>query len=76
MVNFAEMDAKVTLFEQLEDQGGPVVLINKFNVDPGDVDSLIQAWMLMPSAASSWNIFAAMPACERIPRPTIEIFTT
>ena len=44
MVNFAEMDAKVTLFEQLEDQGGPVILINKFNVDPGDVDSLIQAW--------------------------------
>ena len=44
MVNFAEMDAKVTLFEQLEEPGGPVVLINKFNVDPGDVDQLIKAW--------------------------------
>jgi len=44
MVNFAEMDDKVTLFEQLEDQGGPVVLINKFNVDTGDVDQLIKAW--------------------------------
>ncbi|MFM9887825.1 MAG: antibiotic biosynthesis monooxygenase family protein [Burkholderiales bacterium] len=44
MVKFAEMDDKVTLFAQLEDQGGPVVLINKFNVDPGEVDQLIQAW--------------------------------
>lgn len=44
MVKFAEMDDKVTLFAQLEDQGGPVVLINKFNVDPGEVDRLIQAW--------------------------------
>lgn len=44
MVKFAEMDEKVTLFAQLEDQGGPVVLINKFNVAAGDVDQLIQAW--------------------------------
>jgi len=44
MVKFAEMDDKVTLFAQLEDQGGPVVLINKFNVDPGEVDQLIRAW--------------------------------
>ena len=44
MVKFAEMDEGVTLFEQLEDQGGPVVLINKFNIAPGDVDQLIQAW--------------------------------
>jgi heme-degrading monooxygenase HmoA len=44
MVKFAEMDDKVTLFAQLEEQGGPVVLINKFNVDPGEVDQLIQAW--------------------------------
>ena len=44
MVKFAEMDEKVTLFAQLEDQGGPVVLVNKFNVDSGEVDQLIQAW--------------------------------
>jgi heme-degrading monooxygenase HmoA len=44
MVKFAEMDDKVTLFAQMEDGGGPVVLINKFNVDPGEVDQLIQAW--------------------------------
>lgn len=44
MPKFAEMDEKVTLFAQMEDQGGPVVLINKFNVDPGDVDQLVKAW--------------------------------
>ena len=44
MVQFAEMDEVVTLFAQLEDQGGPVVLINKFNVDAGEVDQLIKAW--------------------------------
>jgi heme-degrading monooxygenase HmoA len=44
MVKFAEMDDKVTLYAQLEDQGGPVVLINKFNVNPGEVDQLIRAW--------------------------------
>ena len=44
MVQFAEMDSKITLFEQMEDPGGPVVLINKFNVGPGDVDNLLKAW--------------------------------
>lgn len=44
MVRFSEMDAQVTLFAQMEDPGGAVVLINKFTVDPGDVDALIAAW--------------------------------
>lgn len=44
MPKFAEMDEKVTLFAQMEDRGGPVVLINKFTVDPGDVDQLVKAW--------------------------------
>ena len=44
MVQFVEMDAAVTLMAQLEDTGGPVVLINRFNVDPGQVDDLIAAW--------------------------------
>ena len=39
--------------------------------------SLVEiAWMLIPSSAKRRNIFAATPACERIPSPTIEIFTT
>ena len=33
--------------------------------------SLVEiSWMLMLSAASSWNIVFAMPACERMPTPT------
>jgi heme-degrading monooxygenase HmoA len=44
MVQFAEMDEKVTLFEQMEDRGGPVVLINRFNVRPDEADKLVAAW--------------------------------
>ena len=29
-------------------------------------------WMLMPSSARVRNICAAMPACERMPMPTID----
>ena len=29
-------------------------------------------WMLMPSSASVRNMRAAMPACERMPMPTID----
>jgi heme-degrading monooxygenase HmoA len=44
MLQFVEMDAQVTLFEQMEDQGGPVVLINKFTVSADEADQLIAAW--------------------------------
>src|SRR6185295_1570918 len=33
-------------------------------------------WMLMPSPASTSNMRAAMPACVRIPTPTIDTFAT
>ena len=44
MVKFAEMDQTVTLAFQLEDEGGPVVLINTFIVPPEDADALLEAW--------------------------------
>lgn len=44
MAKLVEMDAKVTLFSQMEESGGPVILINKFNVDPSEVDQLLKAW--------------------------------
>jgi quinol monooxygenase YgiN len=44
MVKFVEMDETVTLFEQMRGQGGPVVLINKFNVRPEEVNQLLAAW--------------------------------
>jgi heme-degrading monooxygenase HmoA len=41
---FAEMDDRVTFLQQLQQDNGPVVLINKFNVAPEDADRLLQAW--------------------------------
>jgi heme-degrading monooxygenase HmoA len=44
MVKFAEMDAHVSLNQQLDETGGPVILINKFDVDPAEADQLLKAW--------------------------------
>lgn len=44
MVKFTEMDQQITLQMQLEENTGPIVLINKFNVASEDVDQFIQAW--------------------------------
>jgi heme-degrading monooxygenase HmoA len=45
MPKMIEMDASVPLFQQMaEHGGGPVVLINKFDVDPADTDQFLKAW--------------------------------
>ncbi len=44
MVNFEEMDKTVTVFEQMEHNVGPVILINKFTVKPEETDQLLRAW--------------------------------
>ena len=44
MPKFIEMDDKVTLFTQMEEEVGPVILINKFNVVPEEAEQLLQAW--------------------------------
>jgi len=49
MIKFVELDENVTLADQLqeegkEDGGHSVILINKFNVKPDDVDGLLKAW--------------------------------
>jgi heme-degrading monooxygenase HmoA len=44
MIKFIEMDEKVTLSAQMEENAGPVILINKFNAKSEDVDQLIKAW--------------------------------
>ena len=33
-MRFTEMDDEVTVLAQMEAEGGPVILINKFNVAP------------------------------------------
>ena len=45
IVKLVEMDDKITLSEQMEEEDiGPVILINKFNVKPEEVDQLLRAW--------------------------------
>ena len=39
-----EMDEQVTYARQLQEDDGPVVLINVFNVEPEDAERLRQAW--------------------------------
>ena len=39
-----EMDERVTFKTQLQGNSEPIVLINKFNVAPADVDAFIKAW--------------------------------
>ena len=47
MLKLAEMDENVTLAEQLEEEKDEprrsVILINKYNVKPDDVDQLLKA---------------------------------
>ena len=43
-VKLAEMDDRVTFAEQLQQETGPVVLINTFNVAPEDADRLLTVW--------------------------------
>jgi hypothetical protein len=40
-VKIFEMDEKVTFSEQLEENIGPIVLINKFNVKPNEQPAII-----------------------------------
>lgn len=44
MPKFVEMDAAVPLANQLAHDGGPVILINTFNVPPAEADALLAAW--------------------------------
>ncbi|HZA70048.1 MAG TPA: antibiotic biosynthesis monooxygenase family protein [Nitrososphaeraceae archaeon] len=45
MAKLIEMDEKATLKDQMENEAaGPVVLINKFNVDSDEVEQFLEAW--------------------------------
>ena len=43
MPQLVEMDRHVTLFEQMEQRVGPVILINTFTVEPKEADRLQEA---------------------------------
>ena len=44
MANFKELDATVSLAEQMQADEGPIVLMNVFTIDPADEDALLKAW--------------------------------
>lgn len=44
MPRLVELDAHVTLAQQLADDDGPVILINSFSVVPEEADALLAAW--------------------------------
>ncbi len=41
---FTELDAVVTLADQMQTDEGPIVLINVFTVDQEDEEALLKAW--------------------------------
>ena len=43
-MKFREMDERVTYMQQLQDEVGPVVLINEFNVAPEDAERFLEVW--------------------------------
>ena len=43
-VRLEQMDERVTFFDQLEHEDGPIVLMNTFNVAPDEVQALLAAW--------------------------------
>jgi hypothetical protein len=44
MPQLVEMDRHVSLFEQMEEQVGSVMLINTFKVDPEEAEGRQEAW--------------------------------
>jgi hypothetical protein len=44
MAKLAEMDEGTSIFTQMEENVGPVILINKFSVDPEEFDLFLKGW--------------------------------
>jgi hypothetical protein len=45
IVKLREMDERTTYMQQLQEDGGPVVLMNQFNVAPEDVERFLEVWV-------------------------------
>jgi quinol monooxygenase YgiN len=46
MVKLVEMDERVGIFTQMEEDVGPVILINKFSVDPKEFDQFLKGYAI------------------------------
>ena len=44
MVKIVEMDERITLAKQLDEDVGPIVMMNKFNVNPDEVDEFLKVF--------------------------------
>jgi heme-degrading monooxygenase HmoA len=56
MIKIVEMDEKVTLSDQMEEKNvGPLILINKFNVIPEEIEGFLKVW------AGAAEIFKQQP---------------
>ena len=44
MTKVVEMDESVSIFSQMNEDVGPVILINKFDVNPSESDEFVKAW--------------------------------
>jgi len=44
MAKFVEMDERVGIFAQMEEDVGPVILINKFSVSQEEFDLFLKGW--------------------------------
>jgi quinol monooxygenase YgiN len=57
MIEIIEMDKEVTLFTQMEEKGGPIIIINKFTVKPEEVEQFLQVW------AADAQVMKRQPGC-------------
>lgn len=44
MAKVVEMDKSVSIFSQMNEDVSPVILINKFDVNPSESDEFVKAW--------------------------------
>ena len=44
MVKIVEMDERITLEKQLDEDAGPIIVINEFNVGPDEIDEFLKVF--------------------------------
>ena len=44
MVKIVQMDERITLEKQLDEDAGPIVVMNKFNVGPDEIDEFLKVF--------------------------------
>jgi hypothetical protein len=62
MVKIVEMDERITLDKQLDEDVGPIVMMNKFNVYPQEVDEFMQVFGRLQRHSNS-NLVSFQPSC-------------